>query len=131
MRRITTATAVLATLTMVALSTESADAYYGQSSFGLHIGGRNASLSIGTVGAPAYTRSNQVAYRRPYSNPAWYGYESRSRVSPYRYEASRRHYSPDRYTQRRDRCDYRPGGYVWQPYPYVDHRHYGHPGHRH
>lgn len=131
MNKITLGLATVGALLFVGIETSSAEAAHGSSSFGLHIGGRNLQLSVGSANAPAYPRYEQVAYRRSYSNPRWYGYGNH-RTSGYRWhDTSHWDYVPGRYVPHGNHCDYVPGRQVWHRDGHWDRADRGHRGGHH
>lgn len=110
MRKITLGAAALAAVLMLSLDTGAAQAAHG---FGLHFGGRNVHLDIGNP--HGYRHGRQVAYRRPYSNPRWYGHNNVYRGRPHLdwHDTSHFDYVPGGYVRHNNHYDYVPGRHVW------------------
>lgn len=105
MKKLPLTLGAMAALMMLGLHADSAQANQATSSFGLHIGGRNLQLSVGSTNARAYPYGEQVAYRRPYSNPYWYDSHGRRTARYYSPPVRNDYYRPAPYPPRRDRCD--------------------------
>ena len=107
MKKLPLTIGAMAALMMLGWSADSARANHAASSFGLHIGGRNLQLSVGSTNARAYPYGEQVAYRRAYSNPYWYDGYGRRTARYYSPPVRNDYYRPAPYPARRDRCDAR------------------------
>lgn len=128
MRRLTLTCAALATVVLCGLDSREANAAHG---FGLHIGGRNVHLDIGNPHGYGYRQ--QVAYRRPYSNPQWYGRYNTQRRGTHLdwHDTSHVDYIPGGYVRHYDHYDYVPGRHVWHQEGHWDVHRGGHHGGRH
>jgi hypothetical protein len=125
MRAITLSVAALATLALVGLDTNAAQAAHGSGGVGIHIGGRNVHLDVGNPHGYGYGR--QVAYR----SARTYYPQQRTRAHYDWHDTSHYDYHPGGYVRHGNHLDYRPGHYDLHKEGHYDLHNGSHRGGRH
>ena len=128
MRMFTFSISALAALMFVGIDTSVSQAGHAYSGFGIHIGGRNVQLDIGSRQAYYPSAVKKANYHRAYSKSRWYGYPSRPHAVWY--DTSYWGYHPAEYVRHGNHYHYIPGHYDRHDDCREDHPR-GHYGRRH